>query len=60
MVSQWSFVIGLRQLVGWDKLASGERRPTILAPMVGLRSLRDLVPPYEYYATRGARRSGLR
>jgi hypothetical protein len=32
--------------VGWDKLASGERRPTIRLAMVGLRSLRELVPPY--------------
>src|SRR5260370_42337774 len=38
--------------VGWDKLRDtraagrGKRRPTIIAAMVGLRSLRDLVPPY--------------
>jgi hypothetical protein len=32
--------------VGWDKLALGERGPTMRLAMVGLRPLRGLVPPY--------------
>ncbi len=36
-------------MVGWDKLAPGECRPTMVvfeSIMVGRRSLRNLVPPY--------------
>ena len=36
--------------VGWDQRASGECRPTVIDNteiLVGRRSLRDLVPPYD-------------